>query len=98
LYLRRAAQSPLVGAVLGVAAVRHGVLRVIGARPGSAAGARSSQWKTSVALSPPAICASTKPGTSMARMPVKVAVSAHARVSAGLANDVDAVNQYPAVI
>ncbi|RWA48635.1 hypothetical protein AU476_32205 [Cupriavidus sp. UYMSc13B] len=59
----------------------------------AAAGLRHSQWNSSVAVSPPPIWASTKPGTSCGRIPVKVSVSAQAMVSAGLANEVDDVNQ-----
>ena len=39
------------------------------------------------------ISATTKPGTSAGRMPEKVQVTALASVTAGLANDVDEVNQ-----
>ena len=35
-----------------------------------------------------------KPGASAARMPAKLFVKARASVTAGFANDVDAVNQY----
>ena len=34
----------------------------------------------------------------MGRMPAKVSVAERARVTAGLANDVDAVNQYAALM
>ena len=39
-----------------------------------------------------------KAGTSSGRIPEKVLVSERARVTAGFANDVDAVNQYAAVM
>src|SRR4051794_35234521 len=39
-----------------------------------------------------------KPGTSASRMPAKVFVAERASVTAGLANEVDDVNQYAAVI
>ena len=39
-----------------------------------------------------------KPGTSVGRIPLNVFVAARAKATAGLANDVDAVNQYAAVI
>ena len=39
-----------------------------------------------------------KEGTSRERMPLKVFVSDLAKVTAGLANEVDEVNQYAAVI
>src|SRR5438309_2988453 len=38
------------------------------------------------------------PGASAGRMPVKVSEAARASVTAGLANDVDDVNQYAAVM
>jgi hypothetical protein len=38
-----------------------------------------------------------KPGTSVRRMPAKVTLAAHAIVTAGFANEVEAVNQYAAV-
>jgi hypothetical protein len=43
--------------------------------------------------SAPAIWATMKPGTSAGWMPAKLSVSARPTVIAGLANDVDAVNQ-----
>jgi hypothetical protein len=46
----------------------------------------------------PAPWATTNPGTSAGRMPAKVSVRARASVTAGLAKDVDAVNQYAAAI
>jgi hypothetical protein len=39
-----------------------------------------------------------KGGTSWGRMPANVPEKARATVTAGLANDVDAVNQYAAVM
>jgi hypothetical protein len=39
-----------------------------------------------------------KPGASAGRMPANVSESERASVTAGLANDVDAVNQYAAVM
>ena len=39
-----------------------------------------------------------KPGASSGRIPEKVSVAARAIVTAGLANEVDAVNQYAAAI
>src|SRR3954466_15028132 len=46
-----------------------------------------------VATAAPASCATMNPATSAGRMPANVSVSARARVTAGFANDVDAVNQ-----
>jgi len=66
-----------------------------GAMTGSAG---TSHLKSAVAAAAPSNCAAIKLGTSVGRMPQKVSVAALARVTAGLANDVDAVNQYAAVI
>jgi hypothetical protein len=38
------------------------------------------------------------PGTSPGRIPANVSVSARAKVTAGFAKDVDAVNQYAAAM
>ena len=57
----------------------------------SAAGV--SQRSRSAADIPPSTCATTNPGTSPGRMPANVSVNARAIVTAGLANEVDAVNQ-----
>ena len=38
------------------------------------------------------------PGTSIGRMPANVFVSERAKVTAGFANEVDAVNQYAAMM
>jgi len=54
--------------------------------------------KQAVAAAAPTNCAAMKPRTSAGRMPLKVSLAALARVAAGLANDVDAVNQYAAVM
>lgn len=61
-------------------------------------GAGQSHWNSNAAFAEPNICARINIEASIARIPVKVSVSAQAIVSAGLANDVDDVNQYPAVI
>ena len=58
----------------------------------------TSQLNNAVAAAAPTNCAAMKPGTSAGRMPLKVSLAALARVTAGLANDVDAVNQYAAVM
>jgi hypothetical protein len=39
-----------------------------------------------------------KPGASSGRIPANVSLSARAMVTAGLANEVDAVNQYAPVM
>src|SRR5580700_8579680 len=53
----------------------------------------TSHRNVAVAAAAPRSCATTKPGTSTGRMPEKVSVAARARVTAGLANEVDDVNQ-----
>ena len=53
----------------------------------------TSHRNRSVAAAAPASCAPMNPGTSAGRMPANVSVSARATVTAGFANDVDAVNQ-----
>src|SRR4029079_304548 len=58
----------------------------------------TSHRKRKVAAAAPAICATTNPGTSDGRIPANVSVSARANVTAGFANDVDAVNQYAAAM
>jgi hypothetical protein len=65
-----------------------------GATAGSAG---TSHLNSAVAPAAPTNCAAMKPGTSIGRMPLKVSVAALASETAGLANDVDAVNQYAAV-
>src|SRR2546421_1476220 len=52
-----------------------------------------SQRKSAVAAAAPNSCATMKPGTSEGRIPAKVSLIERARVTAGLANEVDAVNQ-----
>ena len=51
-----------------------------------------------VAAAAPPNSARIKPGTSIGRMPLNVFVTALAKATAGLANEVDAVNQYAAVM
>src|SRR6185312_3899477 len=53
----------------------------------------TSQRKSSVAAAPPTICAPMNPGASAGRMPAKVSLAARASVTAGLANEVEEVNQ-----
>ena len=59
---------------------------------------RASQRNSAVAAAAPTSCATMNPGASAGRMPANVSVAARASVTAGLANDVDAVNQYAAVM
>ena len=63
--------------------------------PGGRYAARSrwSQAKNAVASNAPTIWARMKAGASAGRMPEKVSVKARATVTAGLANEVDEVNQ-----
>ena len=58
-----------------------------------AGGAGTSHLNRAVAAAAPTNCAAMKPGTSTGRMPLKVSVDDLARATAGLANDVEAVNQ-----
>jgi hypothetical protein len=51
------------------------------------------QRKRAVAQTAPTICAAMNAGASCARMPEKVSDTVRASVTAGLAKDVDAVNQ-----
>lgn len=52
----------------------------------------------SVAMRAPMHWATMNLGTSLSAMPEKVLVNARANVTAGFANDVDAVNQYAAAM
>src|SRR2546428_796862 len=58
----------------------------------------TSQRNNAVAAPAPASCARINTGVSLGRMPENVSVTERASVTAGFANDVDAVNQYAAVI
>src|SRR5262249_16277050 len=58
----------------------------------------TSQRNSAVEHAAPASCASMKPGASCGRIPEKVSVAARARGTAGFPKEVDAVNQYAAVI
>ena len=58
----------------------------------------ASQRKRKVAPTAPRICARMNTGASMGRIPAKVSLKDLAMVTAGLAKDVDAVNQYAAVM
>ena len=55
--------------------------------------AGTNHRKTAVAAAPPASWAMMNPGASAGRMPTNVSLAARASVTAGLANDVDDVNQ-----
>ncbi len=57
-----------------------------------------SQPKRAVAAPAPSNCATTNAGASAGRIPANVSVADRASVTAGFANDVDAVNQYAAVM
>lgn len=63
----------------------------------SAGGAGYSQQNTKVATMAPASWTRMNPGASVGRMPAKVLLALRAKVTAGLANEGDAVNQYAAV-
>ena len=58
----------------------------------------SSHEKTTVAVIAPIIWAVMKAGASVGDIPEKVFVRVRAMVTAGFAKEVEAVNQYPAVI
>src|SRR5258705_11115864 len=60
--------------------------------------AGESQRNNRTADSAPTTCAATNAGTSTRRIPENVPVSARAIVTAGLANDVEAVNQDAAAV
>ena len=57
-----------------------------------------SQVNKCVAAIDPNNCATINPVTSIGRIPANVLLAARARVTAGLANEVEEVNQYAAVI
>src|SRR4051812_36241533 len=54
----------------------------------------TSHPNTRALVAAPANCATMKPGASAGRIPANVSVRQRANATAGLANDVDAVNQY----
>jgi hypothetical protein len=58
----------------------------------------TSHRNVAVAAAAPRSWATMKPDASTGRMPAKVSLAARARVTAGLAKDVDDVNQYAAVM
>src|SRR5262249_35681762 len=58
----------------------------------------TSQRNTDVAAPAPTICAAMNAGASAGRMPANVSLAERASVTAGLANEVEAVNQYAAVM
>src|SRR4029453_13166786 len=75
--------------------------RECGARISSAACTISlgaSQRKSAVAATPPIAWPARNPGTTTGRIPAKVSLAARASVTAGLANDVEEVNQYAPVM
>jgi len=54
---------------------------------------RNEPPNSAVAAAAPKSCTTMNPGASCGRMPAKVSVAARARVTAGLAKLVEAVNQ-----
>ena len=66
-----------------------------GATCGSAG---ASQRNSRVAAEAPSSWATMKAGASAGRIPANVSLAARASVTAGLAKDVLAVNQYPATM
>jgi len=82
---------------VAVGLVRDHVMAVHRVRRGAGGSVRPGRSVAiPIATSAPASCASRKPATSSGRMPANVCVSDRAMVTAGLANDVLAVNQYAA--
>src|SRR5688572_9728388 len=69
----------------------HAVSRL---RSGGRGRVGTSHRNSSVAVRAPRTWTMTNPGTSSGRIPVNVSVKARATVTAGFANDVEAVNQY----
>jgi len=67
-------------------------------RSGAGGSTGTSHRNSIVASVAPAACAIRKPATSATRMPANVSVTDPASVTAGFANDVDAVHQYAAVM
>jgi hypothetical protein len=63
------------------------------ARAGTIRCGATSHRKRAVAVAAPRSCAATNAGTSAGRMPANVSLAARASVTAGFANEVDAVNQ-----
>ena len=57
-----------------------------------------SQRKKPNAVVAPTSCAAMNPGASIGRIPANVSVRVRAMVTAGLANDVEAVNHYAAAM
>ena len=57
-----------------------------------------SQRHMTVAVIAPPSCASKNNGASLGRMPANVSLAARANVTAGLANEVEDVNQYALVM
>jgi hypothetical protein len=58
-----------------------------------AIGLEKSHREKKVAVTAPRSCAITKGGTSTGRIPAKVLLAERARVTAGFAKEVEAVNQ-----
>src|SRR5262245_62847723 len=69
-------------------------MTTVGAISGSVG---TSQRKSPVAAAAPSSCATMNAGASTGRIPANVSLAARARVTAGVANDVEAVNQLAAV-
>src|SRR5262245_34487215 len=70
----------------------------VGTMTAGTGSAGTSQRNSAVAAPAPASCATMKSGTSAGRIPAKVSLAERARVTTGFANEVDAVNQYAAVM
>src|SRR5258706_3367508 len=85
-------------AAVGIVIDRHAHKIASGLRAGASFSGRSSHVMTSMPMTAPKSSAAMKPGSSTGRIPENVLVNERAIATAGLANDVEAVNQYAAVM
>ena len=85
-------------AAVGIVIDRHAHKIASGLRAGASFSGRSSHVMSSMPRTAPKSSAAMKPGRSAGRIPENVLVNDRAIATAGLANDVEAVNQYAAVI
>ena len=76
----------------------YGPTRCAVARFANGSLAAQSHWARIVASAAPANCATMKARTPAGAIPAKVFERARAKVTAGFANEVEAVNQYAAVM
>src|SRR5579863_425654 len=86
------------GAAIGIVINRYAHSIASGSSGGASGFVRKSQVIASMPTTAPQSSAMMKPGRSRGRMPENVFVKERAIATAGLANDVEAVNQYAAVM